>query len=104
MPPEHFTQGRAVIEQRASGRPFTLSVRLEVDMSGKLPTQFSGPDGTLRRRLGATTAGIARDIEQYAEVGVSHVVLVLRDDDRDSLVQHMAQIAREVIRPFRERR
>ena len=102
MPPERFTQARERTQATTAGQPFTLSVRLEVDMSGKLPTEFVGPDGTKRRRLGGSTAAIARDVEQYAAAGVSHAVLVLRDDDEAGLVAHMGQIAREVIPHFAE--
>ena len=101
MPPERFEQARDLIAHGVGARPFALSARLEVDMSGSLPTQFSGPDGTQRRRLGGTSADMARDLERYARVGVSHVVLVLRDDEPDSLVLHMTQIAHDVIPQFR---
>jgi probable F420-dependent oxidoreductase len=92
-----FETMRPMIKDRA----FTLSVRSEVTLDGKLPIDFNGPDGSPRRRLGPTTTDMIRDVEAYRNVGVEYMVFVLRDDELIPMEKHIKEIAREVLPKFK---
>jgi len=79
-------------------QPFTLSARLEVDLTGRLPAQFSGIDGSPRRRLSGPVQEVLRGIEDYARVGVEYIVCVFTDEHLDDLLRHMEVFETEVMR------
>lgn len=99
MPVERVTQGLQVVRSELNGRPFTVSVRIEVDLAGKLPTEFAGPDGSKRCRLGGSTT-MARDIEAYQQAGVQQMVLVFPDNDLDTFVEQVTSFATDVMPRF----
>ncbi len=99
--PEQVKQTAESMRPLIKDRPFTISVRAEVTMDGKLPIDFNGPDGTPRRRLGLTTADIVRDVEAYRQVGVEYMVFVLRDEDLGALEKHVKDISRDVLPRFK---
>ncbi len=105
MTADYIAQHRELLAQaNTDGRPFTISARLEVDLNGRLPTQFTGPDGSKRRRLGGSLDQMRRDIEQYAQAGISHVVLVFMEPDVDSFTRNATAVARELLPIVREAR
>lgn len=99
--PDHIKRTVETMRPLIKERSFTISVRAEVTLDGKLPIDFKGPDGSPRRRLGPTTDDMIRDIEAYQEVGVEHMIFVLRDDDLGSLEKHMKEIARDILPRFK---
>ncbi len=99
--PDHVKQTFDTMRPMIKDRAFTLSVRSEVTLDGKLPIDFNGPDGSPRRRLGPTIADMIRDIEAYRNVGVEYMVFVLRDDEMAPMEKHIKEIAREVLPRFK---
>ena len=99
--PEHIKQMVEPVRPTITDRPFSISVRAEVTLDGKLPADFNGPDGSPRRRLGPTTDDMVRDIQAYEKVGVEYMVLVLRDDEMSAMESHWQEIAREVLPRFK---
>ncbi len=101
MTPDYVAQMMERIRPLLDDRPFTVSARLEVELSGRLPIEFTGPDGTKRRRLGPSLDAMAREVERYGQAGVEHLVLVFTDDQLDTMVKHIQHVAREVVQQFR---
>ncbi len=99
--PDHIKRTVETMRPMIKDRAFTISVRAEVTMDGKLPIDFNGPDGSPRRRLGPTTGDMIRDIEAYQQVGVEYMVFVLRDDNISELEKHIKEIARDVLPRFK---
>ncbi len=99
--PDHVKQTFETMRPMIKDRAFTLSVRSEVTMDGKLPIDFNGPDGTPRRRLGPTTADMVRDVQAYQQAGVEYMIFVLRDDDPGAMEKHIKEIAHEVLPRFK---
>lgn len=100
--PEHIATLMDRVRPEIQRQPFTLSARLEVDLSGRLPAQYSGMDGSPRRRLSGLPKDIIQGIEDYARIGVEHLACVFVDERLDDFLAHMAEFEREVMPHFRE--
>ncbi len=96
LAPERIGAMMEVIRPEIQGRLFTLSARLEIDLAGRLPAQFPGPDGSPRRRLSGSASDVVRGIEEYARIGVEHLVCVFADESLDDMLAHMGVFEREV--------
>ena len=99
--PERFREGIDLIRPRLNGRPFTFSLRVEVDASGQLPSEFAGPDGSRRRRLPADIDAASKAIEAYGQIGVEHVIIVPVGASSEKMFEHLKMMGRELLPRFR---
>ncbi|OGO43464.1 MAG: hypothetical protein A2Z04_06450 [Chloroflexi bacterium RBG_16_57_9] len=96
--PEQISHLMNLIQPEIQRQPFTLSARMEVDLTGRLPAQFPGMDGSPRRRLSGSVKEIIQGFEDYARVGVEYIVCVFTDEKVEDLLAHMRVFEEEVIR------
>jgi probable F420-dependent oxidoreductase len=101
LTPENLGHGIDIIRPRLNGRPFTFSLRIEVDAGGQMPSEFAGPDGSLRQRLPAGIDAAIQVIEAYREIGVEYVIVVPVGASSEKMFEHLKMMGGELLPHFR---
>ena len=95
LEPEELAQGLVALNryaERAGRDP------AEIQVAMKAPLYDPGTDpGRARRRFSGEPEQILQDVQNYAEVGVTHTIFDIRSADLNQTLERMAWFAEEVI-------
>jgi len=93
---ERFSKAAQTIRAKLGvRRPFTLSLRIHVDLTGKTEP-YHAPGGESRDVISGNRERVVQMIEKYREAGLEHLVCYFGDIDLEQLKGRMKQFATEV--------
>jgi hypothetical protein len=93
---ERFSKAAQTIRAiLGAGRPFTLSLRIHVDLTGKTEP-YHAPGGESRDVISGNREQVVQMIEKYQGAGLEHLVCYFGDIDSEQLMGRMKQFATEV--------
>lgn len=75
--------------QESGKKDFLRSLRINFAANQKIDSQYKGADGSPRLRLVGNTDKIISKIQEYQEVGVSHVVCDIRADSEKQYFEQL---------------